>query len=161
MSKIRQHLNTAFRILTSSPNQLFCSADFFLGLVINQEAQQTWTTCVLGCESYLATMKASVIRNTCSSLRVPATCPGSRVTGLVGRCTPIFLGVLRTTSTTPSGGTKPATVLNFGKLSSNYAGFDCDHSLRYRKNNTGYNVSLNHCFYAYSFYRLCFLKKFN
>lgn len=104
-------------------------------------------------------MKASVIRNTCSSLRVPAAHPGSRVTGLLRRCTPIVPVILRTASTTLSDGTKPKTVINFGKLSSNYAGFDSDRSVRYRKNNTGYNVSLNHCSsypYGWSDHALCF-----
>ncbi|TWW68823.1 Monofunctional C1-tetrahydrofolate synthase, mitochondrial [Takifugu flavidus] len=76
-------------------------------------------------------MKATAIRNTCSSLRIPAAFPGSRVTGLLRRCPPVAPAIFRAASAAPSGGTKPKFLVNFGKPSSKYAGFECDRSVRY------------------------------
>ncbi|XP_029705562.1 monofunctional C1-tetrahydrofolate synthase, mitochondrial isoform X1 [Takifugu rubripes] len=75
-------------------------------------------------------MKATAIRNTCSSLRIPAAFPGSRVTGLLRRCPPVAPAIFRAASAAPSGGTKPKFLVNFGKPSSKYAGFECDRSVR-------------------------------
>lgn len=65
------------------------------------------------------TMKLSIIRSACGSLRVNQARPGGRVSGLSRRCPPISAAngrvIVRTTSATSSSGTSPKLSVNFGK----------------------------------------------
>ncbi|KAK5903500.1 hypothetical protein CgunFtcFv8_007277 [Champsocephalus gunnari] len=79
-------------------------------------------------------MKLSMIRSACGSLRIHSARSGSRVSGFTRRCPPVGPAnsrmILRTASATSSGGTNPKLSVNFGKLSQNDDGFECDSSLR-------------------------------
>ncbi|XP_014886776.1 monofunctional C1-tetrahydrofolate synthase, mitochondrial isoform X2 [Poecilia latipinna] len=78
-------------------------------------------------------MKLATIRSVCCSVRVRASRPGSRFSGMSRGCLPVWTTnsrlTLRTASTVTSSGTSPTLTANFGKLFKEDEWSECSRSV--------------------------------